>query len=230
MRIALVLQRDFPTGGLQRDARALALALAARGHSVRMVAREATGEPPPGVERRLVPVASRSNHGRDLAFARRYRSAAADCDLIVGFDKLPGLDLYFAADDCWRHRAGGLRRLLPRGRVRLALEGAVFGPEGAPTILALTAAQRDRYARSWNTPLARFRLLPPLVDPQHRPAADGGRRAAQRAALGLGEDERLALFVGRDAQLKGLDRVLAALAPLRDAGPRLLAVGEMPPP
>lgn len=227
MRIALALQRDFPTGGLQRDARSLARVLTERGHGVCLVSREAEGEAPPGVERRLVPVGATSNHGRDLAFARRYRAAVADCDLVVGFDKLPALDLYFAADDCWRFRVGALKSLLPRGRVRRALEEAVFGRSGAPLILALTARQRDRYRMAWGTALDRFRLLPPLVDPVHRPPIAATEGDSLRAALGLAAGDRLALFVGRDAQLKGLDRLLSALAPLGDEGPHLLAVGEI---
>lgn len=102
MRIAIALHRDFPTGGLQRDARALAAELARRGHQVAMISREAEGEPPPGVERRLVPAAGASNHRRDLGFARTYRQALQPGERVVGFDKLPGLDLYFAADLCWK--------------------------------------------------------------------------------------------------------------------------------
>ncbi|HKY94114.1 MAG TPA: lipopolysaccharide core heptose(I) kinase RfaP, partial [Kiloniellales bacterium] len=227
MRVAIVLHRDFPTGGLQRDARALALALLRRGHQVALISREAEGEPPAGVERRLVPAAGASNHARDLAFAAAYRQALQPGERVVGFDKLPGLDLYFAADLCWRDRAGLLQRLSPRGRARLALEAAVCGSEGPP-IAVLTAEQRAGYARAWNLPLERFLLLPPLRDAAYRPKDDQGdlTRAAARRALALPEKGPIALFVGRDAQLKGLDRVLAALAAQGDAAPLLLCVGE----
>lgn len=227
MRVALVLHRDFPTGGLQRDARAVAALLAQRGHQAILVARDGEGEPPPGVERRLVPVPAGSNHGRDLAFGRSYRAAVADCDVVIGFDKLPGLDLYYAADVSYRATRGAWVRLLPRGRARRALEAACFAPETTTRILALTAAQRDVYAAAWGTPAERFALLPPIRDPLYRPpAAAAEARAAARRSLGLAADEQVALFIGRDATLKGFDRVLRALAAQGERAPRLLAVGD----
>lgn len=227
MRIALVLHRDFPTGGLQRDARAVAALLAAQGHRPVLVARDGEGEPPPGVERRLVPVPPGTNHGRDLAFASAYRAAVADCEVVIGFDKLPGLDLYYAADVSYRATRGAWVRLLPRGRARIALEAACFGPAAPTRILALTAAQRDVYAAAWGTPAERFRLLPPIRDPLYRPPAEAAAARAQaRQALGLAPAEPVALFIGRDAALKGFDRVLRALAAQGARAPRLLAVGQ----
>jgi UDP-glucose:(heptosyl)LPS alpha-1,3-glucosyltransferase len=227
MRVALVLHRDFPTGGLQRDARAVASLLAARGHEAILVARDGEGEPPAGVARRLVPVPPGTNHGRDLAFARAYRATVADCDLVIGFDKLPGLDLYYAADVSYRATRGAWVRALPRGRARRALEAACVGPDSATRILALTAAQRDVYAAAWGTPAERFTLLPPIRDPLYRPPADWqAARAAARAGLGLSPDEPVALFIGRDAHLKGFDRVIAAMAAQGPRAPRLLAVGD----
>jgi UDP-glucose:(heptosyl)LPS alpha-1,3-glucosyltransferase len=227
MRVALVLHRDFPTGGLQRDARAVAALLAQRGHQAILVARDGEGAPPPGVERRLVPVPGRSNHARDLAFGRAYRAAVADCDVVIGFDKLPGLDLYYAADVSYRATRGAWVRLLPRGRARRALEAACFAPAAATRILALTAAQRDVYAAAWGTPAERFTLLPPIRDPLYRPpAAVAVARAEARRRLGLAADEPVALFIGRDATLKGFDRVLRALAAQGTRAPRLLAAGD----
>jgi len=223
MRVAIVLHRDFPTGGLQRDARALAAELVRRGHRVALVSRAAEGEPPAGVERRLVPASGSSNHARDLAFGSAYRHAVQPGELVVGFDKLPGLDLYFAGDLCWKaERSGPLRRLTPRGRARLSLEAAVCGPAGPP-IAVLTARQRASYARAYDLPPERFRLLPPLRDKAYRAEID---RAAAREALALPQSGPIALFVGRDARLKGLDRVLAALAAQDGKAPLLLCVGE----
>jgi len=227
MRVALVLHRDFPTGGLQRDARAVAALLAARGHRPVLVARDGQGEPPAGVERRLVPVPPGSNHARDLAFGRAYRAAVVDCDLVIGFDKLPGLDLYYAADVSYRATRGGWVRLLPRGRARRRLEAACFAPGSTTQILALTAAQRDLYAAAWGTPAERFTLLPPIRDPLYRPPGDAeAARIAARQRLGLTAEEPVALFVGRDATLKGFDRVLRALAAQGSRAPRLIAVGD----
>ena len=222
MRVAIVLHRDFPTGGLQRDARALAETMARRGHQAALISREAEGDAPAGVERRLVPVTGVTNHARDLAFAASFRQAVQPGETVVGFDKLPGLDLYFAADLCWKERAGALQRLTPRGRARLTLEAAVCRADGPP-IAVLTVAQRAGYARAWDLPLQRFHLLPPLRDAAYRP---GIARAEARRALALPEQGPIALFVGRDAQLKGLDRVLASLAAQGRAAPLLLCVGE----
>jgi UDP-glucose:(heptosyl)LPS alpha-1,3-glucosyltransferase len=226
MRVAIVLHRDFPTGGLQRDARALAGTLAARGHAVALISRSAEGEPPAGVERRLVPVPGGSNHAQDLAFAAAFRGALREGERVVGFDKLPGLDLYFAADLCWKALHGWRSRMTPRGQARQRLESSVCDRAGPP-IAALTAEQRASYARAYDLPLDRFLVLPPLRDAAYRPTGDpAAARLQAREALGLGGQEPVALFVGHDAQRKGLDRVLRALADLGERAPRLLCVGQ----
>ncbi len=50
---------------------------------------------------------------------------------VVGFQKMPGLDVYYDADGCYQAKAleqhGRLYRLLPRYRLYQAFEEAVFG-------------------------------------------------------------------------------------------------------
>ncbi|MCC4119214.1 hypothetical protein LLG90_28195, partial [Aromatoleum toluclasticum] len=61
------------------------------------------------------------------------RGGRVSADRIVGFNKMPGLDVYYAADPCFEDKARRLRKPLyrysPRYRHFSAYERAVFAPE-----------------------------------------------------------------------------------------------------
>src|SRR5207245_3741652 len=90
-------------------------------------------------------------------------------DAIAGFNKMPGLDIYYAADPCYQARArqkyrpkyGFLYWLTPRFRHYVALERATFDPLARTEILLLSDAQRQLFIRYYQTPADRFHLLPP---------------------------------------------------------------------
>src|SRR5262249_17762185 len=133
MKIALALFRWFPHGGLQRDCLAIAKALVARGHGVDILCGAWEGPRPDGIGVRVLGVAGATNHGRNRAIARRAAALFGDYDRVVGCDRMPGLDVYYAADRCFvaeaRARHGALYRLTPRYRAIAAFERAVFGRE-----------------------------------------------------------------------------------------------------
>lgn len=239
MRIALAQHRWFPHGGAQRDLLQTARVCRDAGHAVRAFVQRWDGPRPDGVEVIELPVTGRTNHGRALAFGAALETAlaAAPADRLVGFDRLPSLDLYFAADPCFVARAHEARsrlyRLTPRYRALAALERAVFAPGGRCRILLLDPRQQAVFARWHGTEAGRFVVLPPGIDPDRRAGADGAAlRAAVRAELGIDAHQHLLLLIGSDFRRKGLDRAIRALAalpaPLRDET-RLLAVGADAP-
>lgn len=228
MRIAIGIVSISEQGGLQRDCLALAAALERRGHAVTLYAARtvAPWRAPRPVT--LLPVRARTNHGLDAAFGAAFAAAVAGkADLVIGFNKLPGLDVYYAADPC--HAARKIpfwQRLLPRHRARLALERACFGPEATTVALILAESVGADYSRSWGTPPSRLRHLPPAIAPDRaRPdlREPPERRAATRRAIGFGPDPVVWLWLATQPLTKGLDRVIEALARNRKA--RLLVVG-----
>lgn len=235
MKLAFVLSRYFPYGGLQRNFLRIAERCRDLGHRVTVFTLDWQGAVPDGFM--VVPIRIRAvrNHARNLAFARALqpRLAAGGFDGVVGFLKLPGLDIYYAADPCYQYRARErslLYRLDGRYRHLVALERAVFTPDSATQILILSTEAERRYRACYHTPPERFHALPPGIERDRiRPADAPQRRALIRAELGLGEQDWALLMVGSDFRRKGLDRALRALVALPMSTRervRLLVVGE----
>lgn len=223
MNLLFPIFRYFPHGGLQRDMLRIAEEAIRRGHRVTVCTMEWRGsEPPPqGVEVEILPARGFTNHARARNFAddvRRY-AAGKKFDLVFGFNRMPGLDFYFAADNCFartaaRHPAMVLA-LLPRYRTFLAFERAVMSPEAKTRILYLTAVQKQHFIEEYGTPAGRFSLLPPGIPPDRkRPPDAAAVRERKRAELGIAPDGILLLEVGSGFRTKGVDRMLRALAAL----------------
>ena len=230
MRVGIALLRWFPHGGAQRDALMIARACRAAGHEVVFFVRRWDG-PAPFPVRRLA-VGGWTNHGR----VRRFAAALArqrdhdPVDVMLGFERMPGLDAWFAADPCFRERLARepLLAWTPRGRTYARFERAVAAPSSPTRLLLLDPRQRAVFRRHYETPPERMVDLPPGIAEDRRPGLDAdARRRAGRRALGVGED-RLLLMLGSDFRRKGVDRTLramAALPPALRSRTRLLVAG-----
>jgi UDP-glucose:(heptosyl)LPS alpha-1,3-glucosyltransferase len=140
-------------------------------------------------------------------------------DLVVGFDKMPGLDLYYAADPCYRARTAGSRSwpYVFTGRYRhfAVFEAAVFDPSGHTEILTVSEEEQKNYEYYYGIPSERFHYLPPGISRDFIPPHDiDEKRASLRRELFSDPNKIIALFVGSNFKLKGLDRVLQAMAML----------------
>ncbi|MBN2233137.1 MAG: glycosyltransferase family 4 protein [Deltaproteobacteria bacterium] len=220
MKLAFTLFKYFPYGGVQRDCLKIARECVRRGHRVELYTLAWEGPRPDDMVVHVIPVPGMLNHRRYERFAVQVAAAARReaCDVVVGFNRMPGLDLYFAADPCFarkcRERSVWYGRL-PRSRSFLRAEAAVYGPESDTRILLLTDRERDDIRAIYGTPEERFRLLPPGVAPAYlAPPDHAARRLAFRRELGLKENDRLVLMVGSGFRTKGLDRALHAFSSL----------------
>jgi UDP-glucose:(heptosyl)LPS alpha-1,3-glucosyltransferase len=220
VRFAFGIFRLLPAGGLERNAVEIARLLLARGHRV-VVHTTAGGEAvPAGAEVLRLAKRGLNNHGAMQAFSADFAGVARGFDLAVGFQKLDGLDLLYCADWCFvdRERAGW-QRWLPRYRIMAALERSCFATRSATRIIALAAPQLDAYRRAYATPAGRTALIPPTIASGIRaeepPTA--AHKSAFKAAHGIGAETVVLLWVGLQPLVKGLDRVLAALAKRKDA-------------
>lgn len=218
MQIAFCIFKYFPHGGIPRDLMKIARECLARGHRVRVYAGRWLAEPPADIEVVEVPVKALANHQRYERFAVWVRAHLArhPADLVVGMNKMPGLDVYYAGDSCYEEKArtqrGVLYRLLPRYRHFVRFERAVFDASVATRILTISDVQVPYFRKHYGTPRERFHALPPGIDPDRRAGADREHmRAEFRAEFGIADDESLVLFLGSGFIKKGLDRVLLAL-------------------
>jgi UDP-glucose:(heptosyl)LPS alpha-1,3-glucosyltransferase len=219
--LAFCLFKYFPYGGQQRDMLRIALACQARGYEVDVYTTDWQGERPPALRVHLHRPVALANHGS----MRQYHAwltrqlAAKPPACVVGFQKMPGLDVYYAADVCYQAKAlaehGRLYRLLPRYRLYRRFEEAVFGPDSRTQILMISQIQERSYVQHYCTVAARIHRMPPNLPPDRLAGPEAPQvRRAFRQTLGLAENDRLLLLLGSDFRRKGLDRSILALASL----------------
>jgi len=237
LKFAFLIFKYFPYGGLQRDMLRIATELGRQGHNVDVYTMAWVGDPPAAnINIRLVPAKGLLNHRRYANFIRaaQTRIAAEKYDLVVGFNRMPGLDAYFAADPCFVEKAHQQRNLLYRlaGRYRwfAACERAIFAPESSTEILLLAEREKLSFQQWYRTPDARFHMLPPYLSASRMALQDKARmRQRLRQEFGFADDDHVLLLVGSGFRTKGLDRAIdavAALPPALRAKTRLVAVGQ----
>lgn len=221
MKLAFCVFHYFPYGGLERNCRRFAEIAVARGHEVDVFCMRWEGEQPHGV--RIVELGYRglTNHRRCQHFVRRVQQQieAQHYDSVVGFNRMPGLDVFYAADICYeqdiRERHGFWYRCLPRYRCYAAFERAIFAKESHTHILSIAQEQKQVYQNYYHTPTARFHDLPPGINPDRKAPKDyEARRLTLRREFKLSDAQCVILFVGSDFKRKGLDRLLLAVAQL----------------
>jgi len=230
MKIAMVLNYYFPYGGLQRDFVRIAREATRRGHDVVAVVEDWQGPPVEGLEIRRLHMEARSNHVRIRRFSKAVAQIrqTSEFDCILGFNRLAGLDVYFAADSCFAARLQGWKRLFrwfPRYSTYLGLEREVTGPTG-PLFLFLNDDQLQQYQQFYSLKPERYRVLPPGIEPDRkRPANHADLRREVRQAIGVTQDDQLLLFLGSGFRVKGLERAIKALA-AQDDHVHLMIVGS----
>lgn len=221
MKLAFVLFHYFPYGGLERDMLAIATACHANGHQVNIYTQEWVGDRPIGIEVKEIKVKGFTNHTRAMNFAQAWQQLLSvdPVDLVIGFNKMPGLDIYFAADVCFAQKAFEQRswfyRLTPRCRDFLEMEKAVFGATSKTCIMVIAPAQITSFKHYYDTPDDRLYLLPPGIN-RHRVMPENyfERRKQLRAEYGLEDDHYLLLMVGSDFRRKGVELAIRAIADL----------------
>jgi UDP-glucose:(heptosyl)LPS alpha-1,3-glucosyltransferase len=239
MQLAFVLYKYFPFGGLQRDFMRIALECQRRGHQIRVYTLIWEGDVPAGFEVLIAPVKALFNHRRNEKLSAWMAAdlARRPVKRLVGFNKMPGLDVYYAADGCFEDKAQTLRNPLYRRWARYRhfaeYERAVFAPQSPTQILMISEVQQPLFVKHYGTPANRFHLLPPGISQDRRAPANAAQvRAAFREEFGLGEHHRLLVQIGSGFKTKGVDRSLKALAALPPAlrqRTRLFVIGQDDP-
>ena len=236
MNLAFALYKYFPYGGLQRDMLGIALACVESGASVTVYCSEWQGEQPDTIRVVILPVQGHSNHVRNRHFAQALQHALRESpvDYVVGFNKMPGLDCYYAADTCFKAKVMQERfplvRFLPRYRQFLHDEAAVFSTPSTTRILAISDRSVDEYKQYYPGVRRRCLILPPGIALNRKaPRNAAAIRQAFRTEHFLLDDERVVLMIGSGFRTKGLDRAIHALAALPKtvlARTRLMVIGQ----
>lgn len=220
MRIAFCINKYFPYGGLQRDFMRIAKEVLSRGHTVRVYTRQWEGDNPTEMEVVKVPTTSFRNIGKNVQYFRWVQKhlQSNPVDKVVGFNRMPGLDVYFAGDVCYAENnknRGFFYKLSSRYRHFCAFEKAVFSKGLKTKILLLTNKNKLDYQKHYDTEDDRFYLLPPGIDFDRKyDRQPEGSREAFREEFGIAPHQKLLLQVCSNYELKGVDRSLNAIATL----------------
>ncbi len=221
MRLALLIYAYFPYGGQQRDFHRIAQECIKRGHEVIIYTLKWQGEALANASIRFVPVTSFSR-------TRLYQKYSAwveteleknPCDAVIGFSKMPGLDIYYAADSCFAEKAEKQRawyyRFTPRHRHFMNFEKVVFNSASKTRVLILSPLQQRSYERYYPGSSARFTLMPPGIDRERMIVEDAAKaRLEVRNEFKIADSELLVTQIGSGFRIKGVDRSLKAIASL----------------
>ncbi len=221
MKLAFLINNYYPYGGMEKNFLRIVKACLTEGFDLHIFTMSWQGEKPEGATLTLVPFTGWSNHGRARSFVNNFHRqfAPSAFDLVVGFNRMPGLDLYYNADVCYvldvAKRRGLLSRLTPRYRAYCQFERAVFGRDSKTHIMYLSGVEKKNYIKVYGTPEERFHYLPPGIDKERIIAANTAQNRRQvRFEFGVSDDDFMLLMIGSDFRRKGVARALVALAGL----------------
>jgi UDP-glucose:(heptosyl)LPS alpha-1,3-glucosyltransferase len=236
MKFAFCLFKYFPYGGLQRGFLHLAQECISRGHTVHAYTCFWSGDVPDSLRITIIRPKGLTNHSSYVSFAQQVRQHTYNCqyDAIVGFNKMPGLDVYFASDTCYASlikERSFLYRLTPRCRTLLSLERSVFDPLLSSTqIISISDQEMQRYVSCYGTPTDRFHPVPPGIAKDRVDQANiPGTREKMRREFNISLGTHVVVMVGSDYKRKGVDRAIRCISSLPDElkdKTLLLIIGE----
>jgi UDP-glucose:(heptosyl)LPS alpha-1,3-glucosyltransferase len=221
MKFAFCLYKHFPYSGLSRDMLRILEACVNRGNEVTVYAGSWEGPKPKNAKVVVVPHFALSNHTRAAAFHRKLYSLLKNeqYDALIGFNKIPNMDMYYCGDYCFVGRAmqkyAWMYRKTPRFLFYRHFEHGVFATNSHTKILSLAQREKLVYQEYYLTQDERFYDIPPTLDSARRRISKQlPDRQVIRDRLGVKDDEQLLLLVGSGFKTKGLDRALKAVASL----------------
>lgn len=221
MMLALLIYKYFPYGGQQRDFLRIVERCLSAGHQVRVYCLRWEGAVPCGIQLVNVPVNGLSSHTRYQRFSAWVKKdiKSNPVDAVIGFSKMPDLDLYFAADPCFaarmRREKSLLKRILPRYRHFLAYEKAVFDKDSATEVMLLSPQQYSEFCENYPACKQRLHQCAPGIDASRLPSTDAAEERKQfREKYSLGDNDIALLQIGSSFRIKGIDRSIKALASL----------------
>lgn len=239
MEIALTIYQYAPYEGHARHCANIARELIRRGHGVRIYCMQWVGDKPEGLRFVQVPVKSKVPEERNEFYERWVKAHLQKfpVELLVGFNKMHGLDVSLVTEGCYRAQVGESRnwvyKMSPAYKFWSGCEEAVFGEASKTQILLMSGAQRAIFANQFPHAVPRMHLLPPSVT-QDRKATTASElyKMEFRRAQQLKPDALVLLAVMTRFKRQGLERLIDAVAALPQklrARVRLWIVGNDKP-
>ncbi|KAF3978721.1 MAG: glycosyltransferase family 4 protein [Methylococcales symbiont of Iophon sp. n. MRB-2018] len=218
MKLAFCLYKFFPFGGLQRDFLRISRICHNRGHSIDVYTMSWEGLRPEDYNIHIIAIKHWTNHGRNKYFLKALSLIfnSKHYDAVIGFNKMPFLDLYYAADPCYVAKTKpALLKLSGRYRHFAKFERAVFGKESSTQVMMISDIEKQKFIEHYNTQPERLYSLPPGISPD-RKAPDNAAEIRQqwRKEFNIAEDDKVVLMIGSAFKGKGLDRTLKGIAAL----------------
>jgi UDP-glucose:(heptosyl)LPS alpha-1,3-glucosyltransferase len=238
VRLAFCLFRYFPYGGLQRDFLHIVKLCLARGDSVTVYAMKwegfenCEGSGSGNIDNILsknltVNIISLpsycSNHTKAIKFSSivnniiKNKTDDHKYDLIMGFNKMSGLDLYYCADSCYvakvdQQKSGLIKlfyKLTSRYKNFKFLESELF--KNKTKILFLSTQEKINYQNYYNIKQDLIYLLPPNIDknrfqPVIDPYIKNNLKIKLAQDLNLKPNNHWLLMIGSGFRTKGVDR------------------------
>ena len=224
MRLGFLIYSYFPYGGQQRDFLNIVNECLRRGHEIDAYCLGWQGAKPDGINVIKVPAKGMTRPRLYQHFTNWMTTALQDNrpDLVIGFNKMPLLDLYFAADPCFEEKSrierGAYYRFTGRYRHFRAYEESVFGLSSNTEVMILSPQQRRAFLTYYPNCESRLHEMPPGISRDRMVSVDdSSHRRSVRQALGLGDEDLLILQIGSGFKVKGVDRSLQAVAALPDS-------------
>ena len=231
MKVALVIQKFSPGGGVERACASLAKGLLARGHDVHVFAEKIA--PLPGIREHLVAPEGVFQH---QSFSNHIRKALHNesFDVVQSFSRTSTQDIlrlgggihqeYLAQTDRAYSALGRWwRRLRAKERWELTLERESLAPAASVRIIANSRRVKDEAVRHYGVPAPKIAVVHNGVDAnEFKPSAEA--RSLIRNQIGLSDAEYMVLFVGTGFRRKGLDYAVAAVDRVPSA--KLVVAGE----
>ena len=220
-KIAILLYRYFPYGGLQKDFLEVAKELRSRDIQFKVFTRKWEGAIPEGFHVKELGERGLTNFSKNKNFVKDSSMALEEYgpDLVFGFNKMPGLDLYFAADTCFKKEAlnkNPLMKFTRRFKQSMEYEKAVFTSSSSTEIFLLNNKQAKDFKSVYQINPNKITIIPPGIDLNWSDHEQIGIRNAFK----IPSEDKVALFVGSDFSRKGLDRAISSI--------HFLNVNDMP--
>lgn len=236
MKLAFCLFKYYPFGGLERSFLSILKEAVSRGHNVVVYTMSWDGERHGDFQLEVLPAKGFSNHKKCAHFVELLgqRLSQHNYDLVVGFNRMPLLDVYYCGDVSFIAKAekshGWLYKQSSRYKIFSAFEKAVFSADSSTHIMSISDLAITDYCQVHATDKSRIHALPPGID---KPSIDkslaSDARLRIRKELNISDSDFLLLMIGSDYKRKGLDRSISALAAAKGSlsgKVKLLVIGD----
>ncbi len=220
LNLAFCLFKYFPFGGLQVNFMNISKECIKRGYKIDVYTISWEGKKPEWLNITIVPVSGFSNHKKYQSFAQRFNDFynKNQYDAVVGFNKMPGLDVYYAADVLYAAKMknrGIIHHMTKRYNTLIKLEHSVFRKDSKTQILLLTTKEKQLYKDYYKTANDRFHIMPPGISRDCIPPANHDEiRKLKRNELDIAHDKIIILMVCINFKIKGVDRSIRAISSL----------------